>query len=97
MNPPEICNAIHNKKLLQFSYEGSVREVEPHSYGITSRGRECVNAFQVSENGSHRKFGWRMFDLRKMDSLTVLEKTFSKPRADYVHGGSGMKKVFCEL
>lgn len=94
---PEICNAISNKNLLEFTYNGSVRVVEPHSYGVTTKGREGLNGYQVSENDSHQKFGWRMFDMSKAESLTVLEKTFSKPRNDYIRGGSGMKKLFCEL
>ena len=59
--------AIAHKRLILLGYNGRTRVVEPHDYGVRNRSARLL-AYQRGE--------WRTFDLAKIESLTVLEKTF---------------------
>ena len=93
----EIVEAIRNQSLIQFSYDGGNRTVEPHCYGITTAGNEGLRAFQVYGYSSSGRMGWKMFDLNKARSIEVLEDTFSGPRPGYKRGDKGMSRIFEEL
>src|SRR5262245_55522978 len=64
--------AIAHKRLIQLGYNGRIRIVEPHDYGVR-HGSTKLLAYQRGE--------WRSFDFFKIESLTVLEKTFRGGRA----------------
>jgi hypothetical protein len=91
-----IIEAIEGQYLLQFDYEGKQRIVEPHCYGLTSKGNEAIRAYQVDGFSSSGKMGWKLYDLAKATSFIVLEDTFAI-RSDYKPGDKGMIEIFCEL
>jgi predicted DNA-binding transcriptional regulator YafY len=64
--------AITHKRLLDLRYNGRSRVVEPHDYGVKN-GTIKLLAFQRGE--------WRWFDVAKIESLAVLERTFAGGRA----------------
>jgi hypothetical protein len=51
----KIWNGIRN--LLEFNYEGGIRLVEPHCYGITTAGSEGLRACQIDGYSSSGKIG----------------------------------------
>jgi len=93
----EICDAIRDKRLLEFYYEGGNRIVEPHCYGITTAGNEGLRANQIK--GFSRSSGYtiKMFDLTKVIQINILEETFNSPHKLYKRGDKGMSKIYCEL
>lgn len=93
----DVVNAISNRNLLEFYYDGGNRIVEPHSYGITTKGNEGLRAFQVSGYSSSGEMGWKMFDLSKARSINILNRSFGSPRAGYRRGDKGMSRIFEEL
>ena len=93
----QICDAIENKRLLTFNYDGLPREIEPHAHGISSKGKEVVRGYQTGGQSSSGPLGWRLWDVTKMESLRVCKSTFASPRPDYVKGDSQMRSVHCEL
>ena len=92
----EICNAIRNKKIIEFIYDGENRIVEPHCYGITTKGNESIRAFQIDGYSSSGKMGWKLYDLSKAKNIQVLEESF-KIRNDYKKGDKNMSRIYCEL
>lgn len=92
-----ICNAIRDMKLVKFYYDGGIRIVEPHCHGITTAGNEGLRAFQVDGYSSSGNMGWKMFDLSKADSISILDENFDMPRTGYRKGDRGMKHIYCEL
>ncbi|WP_445989697.1 hypothetical protein ACSVCE_18945 [Chromobacterium haemolyticum] len=75
-----ISQAINDKKIIEFTYNGHHRVIEPHVLGI-SRGVKQVLGYQVG--GSSNSGGvpeWRRFDLPGMAGLTVTEEFFPGPR-----------------
>lgn len=92
----EIIKAIKNKNLLEFEYEGESRTVEPHCYGLTTKGNEAIRAYQVDGYSSSGKMGWKLYDLSKADNIEILDESF-EVRDDYKKGDKGMSRIFCEI
>jgi predicted DNA-binding transcriptional regulator YafY len=75
--------AITNKRLLQLSYAGRLRVIEPHDYGIRD-GKTSLLAYQRrADSGASPKDvrGWRLFDVSRIDRCIVLEDSFEGSRA----------------
>ena len=73
--------AIANKRLIRLTYQGAVRVVEPHDYGLRDGGRQVL-IFQLEKAGrADREIQvWRTFDLQKFEECLVLDDTFSGTR-----------------
>lgn len=91
-----IVNAIKSCKVIQFSYEGELRIVEPHCYGITTKGNEAIRAYQIDGYSSSGTLGWKMYDLSKAEDIQVLDQAFGV-RDGYKKGDKGMGQIYCEL
>lgn len=92
----EIINAIENQNLLEFEYEGYSRIVEPHCYGLTTKGNEAIRAYQVDGYSSSGRMGWKLYDLSKADNFEILDDIF-ETRGDYKQGDKGMSEIFVEI
>ena len=77
----ELRFAIANKRLLQLSYEGATRVVEPHDYGLRN-GVRTVLAFQREKAGRRDRDvrGWRWLDAATIADCVVLEAPFRGTR-----------------
>ena len=40
-----ICDAIENQFVIEFYYEREIRIVEPHCYGVSSKGNEIIRGY----------------------------------------------------
>jgi hypothetical protein len=79
-----IASAIENRHLLAFEYDGRPRVVEPHVYGVNSKGHEALSAYQVwGGSASGEAIGWKMFRVEHMRHIGELPATFCGPRQDY--------------
>lgn len=75
-----IEQAILNKVLVEFSYSGHPRLIEPHVLGING-GVLQVLGYQVGGSSSSGGIPeWRRFDLPKISGLRVTAKTFPGKR-----------------
>ena len=91
-----ICDAIENQFVIEFYYDGEIRVVEPHCYGVSSKGNEIVRGYQVGGYSSSGKMGWKLYDLSKISDLVITSDTFD-PENGYKRGDSAMSSIFCEL
>lgn len=92
-----ICKAINEKRILQFSYQGHRRLVEPHTYGIDHLGHKALSAYQVGGTSTSGVLGWKLFHTDKITSLSVLQDEFYSHRNKYVKCDTRMSTIFCEL
>jgi hypothetical protein len=92
----QIIEAIENMNVIEFSYDGENRVVEPHCFGVTTEGNDAIRAFQVDGYSSSGRMGWKLYDLSKMDDLSVLEEIF-EVRDDYKPGDKGMVDIYIEI
>jgi len=93
----EIIGAIGNLNIIEFYYEGEIRVVEPHCYGLTTAGNHGLRAFQTDGYSSSGKYGWKMYDLGKAEDITVLDVIFDGPRSGYNRGDKGMSVIHAEI
>ena len=93
-----LCQAIRERHVLTFSYDGYSRVVEPHCHGITTAGNEALRCYQVSGGSASGTVpGWHMMTTDKIIGLTVSPNSFSGTRPGYNRGDRGMSTIFCEL
>jgi len=93
-----IIEAIENKLLLEFEYDGHYRLVESHTYGTFKTGKDTLVAYQIdgtSERGNVPD--WRPFTVSKITNLVLLEDTFVGTRKGYVQGDGRMILIHAEL
>jgi len=73
-----ICEAIRERKLLQFYYDGGIRIVEPYAYGYGKNGDLKLRAYQVSGYSSRGQTeGWKLFNVDKITGAKVIDDCFS--------------------
>ena len=95
---PKICDAIHNRCVLKFTYEGHPRIVEPHAYGLSRTLSEVIRCYQTGGTSRSGKTpDWRLMRVDRIESLIVTEEHFVGERPGYKRGDKGMSTIFCEL
>ena len=93
-----VCNAMTNRRLLSFTYEGFERVVEPHLCGQNAAGHDVLLAWLVrGHSKSEPRPGWRHYLLTEMRSVQVLEDTFDKSRPGFKPHDSRMATIYCRL
>lgn len=78
-----LAGAIAECRLVEFTYHGGVRVVEPHMLALNETGQLVLSAWFVrgySRRGGH---GWREYLLSGISLPTVLNETFDEPRSGY--------------
>lgn len=91
-----ICNAIKNKQVLEFYYDGGIRVVEPFCYGISTAGNEVLRGFQIEGySNSGNSFGWKLFKIDEMTSIRNKNMNFSGQRPYYNPNDKSMTEIFC--
>jgi hypothetical protein len=94
----DICQAINDLHLISFDYDNHPRVVEPHTYGMDTRGHEAVRAYQVRGwSKSSQLPEWRVFHRDKMYGVSMLQETFAGPRDGYRRGDPFFDTIYCEL
>lgn len=80
---PLLRAAIANRHLLQITYDGTGRLVEPHDYGVLN-GEVKLLVFQL-RTLDKRPTGfrvWRLFEVPKITACTMSEETFAGSRSE---------------
>lgn len=93
-----ICNAIRNRCVLTFTYNGHPRVVEPHAYGLSRAKNEVIRCYQTggtSDSGTVPR--WRLMEVDQIEFLIVTEERFVGERIGYKRGDKHMPTIFCEL
>jgi len=88
-----ICKAIQDRLLIGFTYKGTLRWVEPHTYGVKKKGGNGLCAWQLV-GGSGEAF--RLFLEQEMQSLQLGEQ-FVSERDGYVRGDPQFLHIYAEL
>ena len=75
--------AIAYKRLIQVTYDGHVRVLEPHDYGIQKKATRLL-AYQVRGGSAHASNGgrgWKLLNISKIEACSVLDDRFPGSRA----------------
>ena len=76
-----ILTAIHERRLLRFTYHDKERIVEPQDYGIQKGVANLFTYQTAGESSSSRLPDWRKFAVLSMSSVELLDETFPGSRS----------------
>jgi hypothetical protein len=68
-----IEQAIQEGKQLRIKYNGAVRIINPHLYGTNRLNEERLRATQIESNGVAHTADWKLFDVKKIEAVEMLE------------------------
>lgn len=91
-----LIDAIRERRILSFNYDGLAREVEPHAVGTTSKGKLVLRGFQP-DGETQRGLGWKLFTVDKIEDLFVRAATFAGPRDGYRMGDKQIANILEQL
>jgi hypothetical protein len=91
-----LAQAVTNRKIIRFWYNGLMRTAEPHTYGIhVSTGNEVLSAYQTGGFGHSGELpGWRLFSLDEIRDIVADEGIFKFTRPGYNPIDSRMSHIF---
>jgi predicted DNA-binding transcriptional regulator YafY len=94
----KIIQAIKDKQVLEIHYHGYTRVVEPHTFGVTKKGRDAIRGYQTAGGSvSGESPGWKVLCLDEIVSLQVSGDQFEVPRQGYKRGDLGMTRIYKEI
>jgi len=73
--------------MLEITYNGSRRTVEPHIYGTDTKGHEALLGYQISGTNPD----WRLFHISNIQGLSISERSFAGAR------GNGTSRQFSHV
>lgn len=93
-----LTDAIDNRQIVTFRYNGHYRGVEPFTLGRMHNGTLQLSGFQIT--GSSESGGipdWRLFDTRKITNLEIHEENFAGNRRGYNPRDSRMSRIIATV
>jgi len=92
-----ICQAIKERKVLQFSYEGNIRIVEPFTLGNhKDTGNLVLSAFRIGGySKSANEPQWRLYIVNEMQNLSSTNQRAMATRPGYNPNDSRMSTIIC--
>ena len=75
-----ITNAIKEKQIIEFDYDGYHRVAEPHVYGTVDKKHELLVYQIAGRSSSGRLPDWRRMKLKKITNLMFSEQYFAGKR-----------------
>jgi hypothetical protein len=73
-----LAQAIEERRVVTFTYDGFLRVVEPFLLGTTTAGRSALRDYQTAGGSrSGTVPGWHLFSLGKIVGLATCQKRFS--------------------
>jgi hypothetical protein len=93
-----ICDAIRQRRLLEFRYQGLPRVVEPYVHGVSTRGVDVLRAVQVGGSSNSGGFGYaKLWALADITALRITSETFPADDPNYDPSDSGMQSIHCHI
>ena len=92
-----ICQAIHEKRVLDVIYHGKSRSIAPHVYGMDTTGEEMLSCYQLSGGalgGEHA--GWKSLKMRDLGAVRMTTAHF-RVRPEFKENDRAMAKIFCQV
>jgi hypothetical protein len=92
-----LMRAIHEKRLLRFTYKNQLRIAEPQDYGV-QKGTAHLFSYQIggiSDSGPLPD--WRKFAVQKISRLELLEQVFAGSRAVPAHKHQNWDVLFARV
>ena len=89
-----FAQAIAARRIIEFSYKGRARSVEPHALGYDVSGALVLHGWELSGGG---RPALRGFDMRTIRALVVTGREFGGARPDYAPESLPLRTVVSTL
>ena len=92
-----ICQAITERTVIQFSYDGQIRIVEPFTLGYhKDTGKLVLSAYRVGGySKSQSDPPWRLYIIEDLRNLSLTGKQAESYRQGYNPRDSRMSSIIC--
>ncbi|GMR11531.1 MAG: hypothetical protein BMS9Abin28_2366 [Anaerolineae bacterium] len=93
-----ICAAILKRAVVEFTYEGRTRMVEPYAHGISAAGNEVLRGYQTGgASQSGEPVAWKLFAVAEIINFRETRDTFTQSQLGYNPNDRGMSTVHCHV
>jgi hypothetical protein len=100
-NRSALCAAINARRVIEFSYHGGYRTVEPYALGITMRGdadNESLICYQTGgQNDLDQGGGWKLYRVSEMEEIKLSREQFPGNRPGYDPDNIDMVEIVCRV
>lgn len=93
----ELVSAINNRRVIQITYDGRSRTIEPHAYGVDREGHALLRCFQTAGGSQSHELGWKLFRTDSILSIIANAGTFQFARPGYKRNDSAMRTIYAQL
>jgi hypothetical protein len=92
-----ICQAIADRTVLQFTYDGQIRIVEPFTLGVhKDTGNLVLSAYRVGGyTKSNNDPPWRLYIVADIRDLSLTDREALAYRNGYNSRDSRMSRIIC--
>ena len=92
-----LSQAITDRIVIQFTYDGQIRIVEPFTLGYHKDSNNLVlSAYRVGGySKSHNEPPWRLYLVDDISNILLTEKKAESYRSGYNSRDSRMSLIFC--
>lgn len=97
INESDLVTAIHSRRCVRFRYRSGTRVVEPYAFGVNSGGVPILRGYQIGGESISRAKGWKLFRVKEISDLVLLDQRFASPRDGYMRNDPAMTMVYAEL
>ena len=100
-NRTTVCSAIGYRQVIEFSYHGGLRIVEPYCLGIAGPSEkiafnEILVCYQIGGyDGYGANFGWKLYRFSEVSDIAVADRNISGTRPGYDLDKLNMKLIHC--
>lgn len=88
-----IIQAITELKLIELTYDGQLRLVEPHVLGYKNYELELLTWQLTNKSELGNNAGWRTFQLKKITNLKIIDQFFNGVRLTKSHDKSRWDRI----
>lgn len=93
-----IILAIQQRAIVNFTYNGLLREVEPYIFGLFENNQLILSGYQVGgESASHDVPAWKTFYVNKIKHFIVSKKKFFYNNEQYNPNDHQFIQMFAKI
>ncbi|MBT8163286.1 MULTISPECIES: hypothetical protein [Arthrobacter] len=95
----DFSDAIQNRNLVAFNYDGHPRVVVPAAFGLhATTGNEVLRGYQVDGSGNSRPVPfWDLFLTEKMSKVEILDGQFIEDPPHYSRNDKHIDPIRAQL
>ena len=96
-----LCAAMEKRRVIEFSYHGGYRTVEPFCLGIVRSGdadNESLLCYQTGGISDLQEVvGWKLYRASEIQGIEPTGETFTGRRPGYDPDDTGMEHIYCRV